>query len=473
MIQIRLDRDSATSLAQQVHHGIAAAIREGRLQPGARLPSWHDLASQLGIARGTVRMAYDRLADDQLVVATGSAGTRVVDRPPSRLGVDCAREIPPLPEIFRDFGAAVELFQMGVPAQDEFPVKTWSRIIANAAKAGALAPARYPDPRGEYELRQEIASYLAIARGISCVPSQIIVTAGYGSAISLAMRVLALEGTTAWVEDPGYPLTRTALGFAGIKPVAIPVDDNGLDVEKGIARAPDARLAIVTPGQQAPLGMTMSLRRRHALIGWAAEQGGWIIEDDYLGELQLKGRAAPALSSIDDMGRVIHVGTFSKTISPTIRLGFLIAPQSLVVRFGEAAASTAPAPTPVIQSAIAEFVREGHYLRHLRRMKRLYSNRRDLLLEHLASAGFEGFGEFRVAGTTIVLTLPVGTDDCAIVAEAHRHGLAPVALSRWYGSTAGLTPGLLLSITNYDGRYPGACRKLNDIIRSAGPVSPV
>lgn len=402
-----------------------------------------------------------------LVTSAGSAGTRVVGTPPRGTSIDQSGEVPPLPGIFRSFAAQVQTFQMGVPAQDQFPVTTWSRIIANAAKASALSPARYPDPRGEYDLRKEIAAYIAIARGVSCTPSQVLITTGYGSALSLAVRVLRLEGTRAWIEDPGYPLTRVTLGFAGIEPIPVAVDHEGLDVDRGLAAAADAALAIVTPGQQAPLGMTLSLRRRHSLLDWAAKNERWIIEDDYLGELQLSGRAAPALAAIDEHGRVIHIGTFSKTISPTIRLGFMIVPPSLSAAFGEGAASTAPAPSPVVQMAITEFVREGHYLRHLRRMKRLYAVRRDVLLTHIEGSGLGRHAASSAAGTTVVLNMPAGTDDKAAAVAAQRQGLFPAPLSPWYVSEASSRPGLLLSITNYDARDAAPCRALATILDQA------
>lgn len=448
MLKLALERGAKVSLVKQVHDGISTAIREGRLEPGARLPSWRDLASQLGVSRGTVKAAYERLADDQLVLTAGSAGTRVVDTPPLISSKPASDEPPPLPEIFRDFDAAVDTFQMGVPSQDEFPFKTWSRIVANAAKASARTPARYPDPRGEPSLRREIAAYLAIARGIVCSANQIIVTSGYGSALSLVARVLGKQGASAIVEDPGYPLARAALGFCGISVVPVPVDAEGISIERAASRAPEATLALVSPGQQAPLGMTMSLKRRQELMAWA-EGGRWIIEDDYLGELQLKGRAAPALASLDQGGKVIHIGTFSKTISPTVRVGFLVAPPSLVSIFGDAAASTAPAPAPCVQEAVAEFIHEGHYLRHIRRLKRLYAARRDALRDHLRLAGARDVGETLVAGTTIVLRFTQKRDDVHLAALAQPLGLAPAPLSPWFAQAGEADTGMLLSVTNY------------------------
>ncbi len=465
MMDISLDRFSRISLADQVRDGIAAAIHEGRLRPGSRLPSWNDLASQLGIARGTVRVAYERLSDELLVVSSGSAGTRVVDTLPIGAKSAIRPGSSPMPGLFRDFNSSVMMFQIGIPAEDEFPFKTWSRIVTNTAKAIALSPARFPDPRGEFELRQEIAAYVAIARRISCTPSQVIVTTGYGSGLGLATRVLKLEGRKAWVENPGYPITRSVLSSAGILPVPMAVDAEGMDVESAVLTDPDAALAIVTPGQQAPLGMTMSARRRNALLAWAADADAWIIEDDYLGELQLSGRAAPALAAGDFGGRVIHIGTFSKTISPTLRLGYVIVPPALEGQFGEAAASFAPAPSPFVQSAIAEFIRGSHYLRHLRRMKRLYVARRDLLLAHLTQSRMTAIADLEVAGLTIIVRL-ADASDIAITREAQRQQLAATPLSSWYAGDETVRSGLLLSVTNYITKTNSPCDILTNIIEA-------
>ncbi|MBX9635722.1 MAG: PLP-dependent aminotransferase family protein, partial [Magnetospirillum sp.] len=380
---IAIDRTAKPTLTAQIHGAIRDAICSGQLSSGARLPSWRDLAAQLGVARGTVRAAYERLIDEQLVMGHGAAGTRVAAQAAPNPDPAQPGETAPLTALFHDFDSAPLPFQMGVPAQDAFPFTLWSRIMARNARAAAAAPVGYPDPRGHAGLRHEIAAYLAIARGIRCGVNQIIITGGVSGALGLALRVLRLEGGTAWMEEPGFPLTRTALQLSGMSTAAIPVDAEGLDVAEGMRRAPHAAVAVVTPGQQAPLGMTMSLPRRKALLEWAEATESWIIEDDYLSEIQLKGRAAPALASLDQKGRVLHMGTFSKTISPTLRLGFLVVPPQLAFRFGEAAACLAPAPAAGLQRAVAEFMAEGHYLRHLRRMKRLYAARRDALVNHL------------------------------------------------------------------------------------------
>jgi GntR family transcriptional regulator/MocR family aminotransferase len=444
-LRIDLDRQARMSLAGQIHQAIGLAIRQGRLRPGARLPSWRDLAAQLGVARGTVRAAYERLVDEQLLMSAGAAGTFV-----SRHGVPAAAphpiaDTPPLQHLIHAYSAPPMVFQMGVPAQDLFPVALWSRLLARAARDAAAGPVSYPDPRGDPRLREQIAAHLALARGLACSPAQVLVTNGYAGAVNLVIRALRLEGQLAWMEDPGFPLTRKALELADMRLAHVPVDAQGLDVDAGIRLAPDAALAVVTPGQQAPLGVTLAPARRRALLQWAARQQAWIIEDDYLAELQLKGRAAPALAALDDAGRVLHIGTFSKTISPALRRGFIVVPAAQARHFADVAACLAPAAGAESQAALAEFMRQGHYLRHLRRMKRFYAGRRDALAACLARASADT--ATAMAGLAVQLTLPPGTDDVDIARRAAAQGLAPIALSPWYVSTPPRR-GLMLGVSN-------------------------
>jgi GntR family transcriptional regulator / MocR family aminotransferase len=464
-VPIDLDRARRTPLAAQIYGAIREAIETGRLASGARLPSWRDLAAQLGVSRGTVRVAYERLIAEQFAIGLGAAGTRVAGRPSPSSRPDWSPEAPPLPDLFHDFGTAPLAFQMGVPSQDAFPFKLWSRILTRETRRVTAAPVGYPDPRGDPDLRKEIAAYLGIARGIRCNPSQVLITGGFSGALGLAIPGLQLERMGAWMEDPGFPLTRTALGLVGVTVAAVPVDAEGLDVAAGVRSAAGAALAIVTPGQQAPLGMTMSLARRLALLAWARRNDAWIIEDDYLSELQLKGRAAPALASLDHGGRVLHIGSFSKTISPTLRLGFLVVPPELVRRFGDLAACLAPAPAAPVQRAVAEFLRGGHYLRHLRRMKRLYAARRGALLRCLREVASDSMKVQATAGLAVVILLPEFMSDSDIALMALPFGLAPSPLSPWYMQSPP-QQGLLLGVTNLNERRLAAdCRQLAELAR--------
>ncbi|KZD21347.1 PLP-dependent aminotransferase family protein [Tardiphaga robiniae] len=462
-LNLNIDRKAKVPLAEQIRKGVTTAIEGGVLEPGARLPSWQDLAAQLGVARGTVRTAYEKLAAAQLIEASRATGTRVALRPRAVV----KREQPPdagsFMETYREMTQGPALFQMGVPAIETFPATLFARIRAHAVRAEASAPPIYPDPRGELELRREIAGYLAIARGINCLPSQVIVTGGFSAGLGLALSVFNLGGQTAWVENPGFPFTRKGLELAGLSLAAIPVDADGIDIDHGLRHHPDAKLVVVTPGQQAPLGATLSLERRLRLLAWAAANQVYVIEDDYLSELQLVGRAAPALASLDRDARVIHIGSFSKTISPTVRLGFLVAPVELADRFGEVAACLAPAPGPAVQLATAEFMHEGHYMRHLRRTKRAYAAKRQALLDCLQAS----VGADRVAtpGLAVLLKFPSRTSDLAVAREVSAFGMAPSPLSSWYVSTDGVKSGLLLGVATAPTRsLARICDRLFEVI---------
>jgi GntR family transcriptional regulator / MocR family aminotransferase len=463
-LNLSVDRSAKTTLAEQIRHGIATAIESGVLEPGARLPSWQDLAAQLGVARGTVRTAYEKLDAAQLIVASRATGTRVAPRPRAVVKSEQRPDPGSFLEIYQEMTQGPAFFQMGVPATETFPATLFARIRAKAVRVEASAAPIYPDRRGELEFRREIAGHLAIARGIDCSPSQIIVTGGYSAGLGLALRVLGIEGQKAWMEEPGFPFTRKGLELARLSLSPIPVDADGIDVDHGLRHAPDAKLVVVTPGQQAPLGPTLSLERRLRLLDWADASGVWVIEDDYLSELQLAGRAAPALASLDRAGRVIHIGSFSKTISPTLHLGFIVAPIGLMARFAEVAACLAPPPGPSVQLATAEFMREGHYLRHLRRLKRAYAAKRDDLLAQLRRH-FDA-DNVMATGLAVLLRLPDGTPDLTIAREILAFGMFPTPLSAWYASAETSRSGLLLGVaTSPTKELARSCDRLVDIIR--------
>lgn len=393
-------------------------------------------------ARHGACAAYETLIDEQLIVSSGAAGTHVASMmPPRPDGETTPLSQPALDNSFEHHARVGQVFQMGVPAQGAFPAAVWSRILVRAARDAAKAVLHYLHPRGEPELRVQIAAYLAVARGMACSAAQIFVTGGHAASMSLAVGALGLHGT-AWTEDRGYPTTRRVLAALGIASVPVPVDGEGLDVAAGEARAPKVELAVVTPGQQAPLGVVLSPARRVALLAWAARSNAWIVEDDYLSELQLQGRAAPALAGQDPTGHVLHVGSFSKTVSPALRLGFLVVPRALAQPFDQAAVLLGSAPTPRLQHAVAAFMQSGHQLRHLRRMKQVYVARRDAVAAQLEAAGMT----YRETGLALLLRLPPGTADRALADLACEEGLAPVPLSLWYAQPTPAQTGLMLGV---------------------------
>lgn len=449
------------SLSEQIRLSISRAIESGLLAPGTRLPSWQDLASHLGVARGTVQEAYERLSDSQMIETSGAKGTHVAPRPRTAV----AQSAPPEPGAFMKayerMNAGPAIFQLGIPAFEGLE-KLFARArSSNLLKAGSFSSLIYPDPRGELELRREIAGYLSIARNLHCFPEQVFITSGYSSGLGLALRALGLDRKKVWMEEPGFFLTRKGLELAGLNIVPIPVDTEGLNVGYAIEHAPEATLAVVTPGQQAPLGSTLSLRRRLQMLEWAVANDAWIIEDDYLSELQLDGRAAPALASLDDGMRVIHVGSFSKTVSPGLRLGFVVAPTELVTAFSEVAATLAPAPSPVIQLATTQFMHEGHYIRRVRRLKRLYLAQRHALCARLRKHN----ADWTNAGLAVLLKLPDGSPDVQIAREAMNYGMAPSPLSAWFASPSANASGLLLGVaTAPEQSLDTSCSQLFEII---------
>ncbi|BDU22526.1 PLP-dependent aminotransferase family protein [Dyella sp. GSA-30] len=434
------------------------------LGPGARLPSWITLAAQLGVARGTVKAAYERLIDEQIVVTSRSGGTRVAPHPAVAAQAMSSQETDTPPALYDHLLGGPGIFRMGVPPSAGLPASVLARLRMQAARMEVDAPAVYPDPRGEAVLRRAIAAHVALARGLECSPSQIFITAGFAGALGMTLRVLDAKGRQAWVEDPGFFQSRMALEFAGLVPVGIPVDNEGMDVRRGIELSPDAALALVTAGQQAPLGGTLSLNRRHELIAWAARTGAWIIEDDYLGELQLTRRAAPALASLDRTGRVIHIGSFSKTISPALRLGFVVAPPALVAQFAQATLYFGSAPGPAVQRATAQFMQDGHYMRHLGRLKRICAARGEMLRTVLGRMGYR----VHIGGLAVVMYLPSGVSDTAVCRKALELGMAPSPLSAWFAPGTNAESGLLLGVaTVSEDQIPAACEQLDKLIRTS------
>ncbi|ANN76058.1 PLP-dependent aminotransferase family protein [Bordetella flabilis] len=461
-LHIQLDRGAKLSLSEQIRVSISRAIESGLLAPGTRLPSWQALASHLGVARGTVQTAYERLSDAQVIETFRAGGTRVAPRLRT-VAAQC--ETPRVGEFMRayqEMNAGPAIFQLGIPAFEALPEKLFARArSSNLLKVGCISSLLYPDPRGEFELRREIAAYLAIARNLHCYPEQVFITSGYVSGLGLALQVLGLCGKKVWMEEPGFRVTRKGLELARLNIVAVPVDSEGINVGYGIDNAGDAALAVVTPGQQAPLGRTLSLRRRLQLLEWAVASEAWIIEDDYLSELQLDGRATPALASLDEGNRVIHIGSFSKTVSPALRLGFVVAPPKLTNAFSEVVATLAPAPSPLLQIDMARFMRDGHYIRRVRRLKRLYRAQRDALCQELQMRDAQWLG----AGLAVLLKLPEGASDVEIVREAMTHGMAPSPLSAWFSCPSWTSPGLLLGVATAPASHVAkSCRRLFEII---------
>ena len=444
MFEALFDREAVEPAYRQLYRRISAAVLNGTLAQGARLPSARALASQLGLARGTVEAAYGQLAGEGYIQGRGAAGTFVasVAVAPVAVPAQVLRPASPKPSSGQPLP-----FQMGLPALDGFPRKLWARLAARQAHAMSTLSLVGPDPAGIAPLRQAIARYLAVARGIAVPPEQVIVSAGFQGALGLITRLPGLLDRPVWMEEPGYFLGRGGLLAAGARIVPVPVDGEGLDVAAGRALAPDAGLVLVSPSHQSPLGMALSLPRRLQLLDWAAAHDAWIVEDDYDSEFRYVGRPLPPLKSLDRAGRVLYVGTFSKTLFPGLRLGYLVAPPALTRGVAELAALLNPLPAADAQATLAAFLAEGHFGRHVRRMRQLYARRRAALAVELERV----FGADRVSlgagGMQILLRLDDDADDLAMAEACQAVGLGPSPLSRAYAGP-GKRQGLLLSFTN-------------------------
>ena len=466
---LALDEASATPLYRQIYGRIAGAVLDGRLAPGARLPSARSLAAQLSIARGTVETAYQLLAGEGYIVARGAAGTLVAPALDRALlksdGAAWPDRAPMAPPVSGMSVGPPALFRMGLPALDAFPSKIWSRLFARQARALGPTDLAYQSPAGHEALRVQVARYLAIARGVPCAPEQVFITGGFQGALGLITRCLLHPGDVAWVEDPGYDNARNALRLAGARIVGVPVDRDGLDVGRAVKKAPPAPLVVVTPTHQAPLTVTLSLPRRMALLAWAEAADAWIVEDDYDSEYRYLGKPLPALKSLDRHDRVLFVGSFSKVLSPGLRVGYLVVPPALVERFVAIADLLQPPPAALIQATIAAFLEQGYLGRHIRRMRQLYGERRAALTEALREQVRSLNIELQPGGMHLVARLPQGTDDIKLAVDLFRQGIGPSPLSPW-GVDAPYAPGLLISFTNVDAKKaPQAARRLAEALK--------
>src|SRR5215470_8108958 len=443
-----LVRDDAMPLYRQVYEHIRAAIRAGQLRPGDRLPSTRSLAERFGTARGTMDTAYAILAGEGYVVGRGSAGTVVSADLDSRVIAGAAgrqRLSTPAP---RPAIQAPRPFQMGLPALDAFPRKVWSRLVARHARGLLPADMAYPDPAGYAPLREAIAGYLATSRGVRCTAGQILITNGYQDALNLVAGVLLKPGDGVWLEDPNYPPAGEALTAAGATLVPIPVDAEGVRVSDGLGRAQRARLAVVTPSHQSPLGVALSLPRRLALLSWADAAGAWIVEDDYDSEFRYVGRPLPALKSLDRNQRVLYAGTFSKVLYPSLRLGYLVVPASLVAAFMRSNRLRHLGSATLEQRVVADFMVAGYFARHLKRMRVLYAARRRALADGLSAVfGDRITVDLRPGGMHLIARFACCVSDVKLAQLAETGGLSVEALSR-RATTHACGQGLLLGFTN-------------------------
>jgi GntR family transcriptional regulator / MocR family aminotransferase len=493
VLPLRLDEGAP--LYRQCYDVIRGELLAGRLRPGARLPSTRLLAAEHGVSRNTVSLAFDQLRAEGYIEARHRAGTFVTAALPDALlrvrpGANVSRETSAaaLGNVSRETSAAalgnvsretsatarelaalprMRAFQPG-PALDAFPARLWARLLAREWRR----PVRlmgYGNPKGHGPLRRAIAEHVAVARGAQCEAEQVIVVAGSQQGLALAARVLLAPRDRVWVEDPGYHGTRAALAAAGARVVPVPVDGEGLIVREGIARAPRARAVCLTPSHQYPLGGTMSIARRLAVLEWAVRADAWVIEDDYDSDFRYTSRPLPCVQGFDARAteRVVYVGTFSKTMFPALRLGFLIVPPALIDRFAEARYAMDRHSPTVEQAVLAAFIAEGHYARHVRRMRAVYAERQAALVEAGRSV-LAPYLSIEPSGAGLHLVgwmhrgLRAGLTDTTVARAARESGVDVQPLS---GLTGGRS-GLLLGYAAYTpGAIRGGAERLADVLR--------
>jgi GntR family transcriptional regulator/MocR family aminotransferase len=408
---VPLDPALHAPLYEQIAQGVRQAILAGRLARGTRVPSSRAWAEALGVSRFTIVSAVEALAAEGYLVGRRGAGTFVAHALPERRMVAPGEGRRRPSAIVAAVGPAPGLSGRGValsavvitgprrdrdeprafrprrPPLDIFPVALWMRTVRRQWNADRYRYLDYGDPAGYRPLREAIARHVSATRGVRCSGDQVVVTSGSQQAFDLLFRLLLDPGDAAWIEEPGYLDVRAALTGAGARLVPVPVDAEGLDVDEGLRRAPTARLAIVSPSHQYPTGATLSAARRVRLLNWARRVGAWIVEDDYDSYFRYRGRPMPALQTMDrdapggssTAARVIYVGTFSKTMFPSLRLGYTVVPDTLVDAVANARA-VADRNSPIVdQAALADFIDEGHYDRHLRRVRRVCEERHDAM----------------------------------------------------------------------------------------------
>lgn len=444
---------------RQVYVALRDAIIAGGFAGGARLPSTRALADDLGVSRTTVLQAFDLLVAEGFAVVRSTSGThaaRNLPRVPRRTPATVRSDLAP-PRLSRGAQAILEElealggrfrpvpFATGLAALEDFPVERWTRAVARQWRRHPHAMLGFVNACGYAPLREAIAQYAMTARGVRCTPEQVVIVNGAQHGVEMIARLLLDPGDQVWVEEPGYIPMRGTLRALGATLVPVPVDEHGMDVHEAERRAPRARMALVTPSYNAPLGVALSLDRRLALLDWAARADAWVVEDDWNGEFRYDGEAIPAVQGLDESGRVIYVGSFSKILAPGLRIGYLVVPPALIDPVRQTRRASDIHTAVPIQAVLADFLSSGSFARHVRRMRELYRARQATLVD-LARSITGGLLEVQPAsaGMQVVGYLPTGVSAEAVARAAAARG---VVVEPFTIGTAAVThgrPALLL-----------------------------
>ena len=457
----QIDRNNAMPLFRQIYMQIRSAVLAGALGPSAKLPSSRALASQLGVARASVIAAYAHLSTEGYIKSRPGSKTSVSTDLDGLVGRrrTAKRSVKPrlLPTPARAFAeferpglhAEHRPFNTGRTLLDARTIDAWRKLTHRAVRTLGTHDLGYTDPCGSVELRRSICEYLRAARAVRCDPEQIVITAGTQHTIDIAIRVLLAPMDDVWVEDPGYPLTHAQLLLAKVQPHPIPVDAQGIVVAAGLRSAPKARAAFVTPSHQFPTGVALSMTRRLELLTWARKTGAFIVEDDYTSEFRYSGPPLASLQGLDEEEHVIYVGTLNKALFPGLRIGYAVVPRALLPAFVTARYLLDRQPPTLYQTVVADFMDQGHFAAHIRRMRQMYRDQRDALAATLLRrAGGHLDIEVPDQGMHLVAYLKDGLEDIKIEAAAARAGIVVRAISRFY-RLAPPRPGLMLGFSGF------------------------
>ena len=470
---------------RQLYDWFQRSIVSGQLRPGQRVPSTRSLAAELKVSRVPVLSAFEQLHAEgylETFVGAGTCVARSIPEDASKPAPGAARK-PAKQKISRKVSQRarhlmsmqgdsdlknIGAFRVSLPALDYFPVGVWSSLLSRHSRNSTREMMAYGDPMGYAPFREAIAEYLGASRAVCCDASQIIVVPGSQLGLQVSARALLDLDDPVWIEEPGYPGAQQALTMAGARLVPVPIDRDGLDVKEGMRRCRNARAAYITPSHQYPMGVTMSASRRMQLLNWAARNGSWIIEDDYDSEYRFGSHPVASLQGMDADARVIYIGTLSKVLFPALRLGYVVVPKDLVRAFNSAREATDIFPPTLYQAALTDFIKEGHFARHIRRMRMLYMERRKSLGEAIRSQLEVVDAE---AGMHLVALLPPGVNDKMVSRKAADAGISAIPLSSCYlkrPSRGGLVLGY--GGTNKDQIEDGV-RILSKIIREVSASS--
>ena len=458
---------AGTALYRWLYEELRSAILTGQLRPGARLPATRDIATQYGVSRPTVVIAFEQLQSEGYVEGKVGAGTFVSQTLPEELLhaslsasqpkqrrqrrtlSTYAQRLQPLRRA--DF-PRIRAFRGNLPALHEFPMELWAQVSSRRLRRVPTRLLAGGEALGYRPLREAVAEYLNTSRGVNCTADQVLIISGVQEALNRAAHLLLDPGYPVWMEEPGYPGATLAFRSVGAQVCPVPVDSEGLNFEAGTKRWPRPRMIYITPGHQFPLGVTMSLSRRLSLLEWARRSRAMIFEDDYDSEYRYSGRPIPALQGLDKSSVVIFAGSFSLVLFPSLRLGYVVVPTDMVDIFAAAASVSTHHPPLLDQAILCDFIREGHFARHIRRMRQLYGERLAVLIEEAREklGGSLEIGDIE-AGLRTVGWLKPGIPADQVARAAAQHDVEVVPLSR-YGSGRSPRNGLVLGFAAVDAR---------------------